>query len=210
MEVAGLIMQNRNYMWIFPSHLWQLNRSGINTISHPSKQTIFKFPWKPWTPVQRKVVKGENVLPVFYHFPFSLFDPHRSVLCIIHFLLSLISSFTLHVHPGLGIFPSYDLLLAIQMILKCNEWNLNTFRCLVLIITIIGSYFKPGEHEKIQPETLSTQDRPPQLLIESSKISSHRILEMVPFKVQKVYKCQACTKEIPKKPWKNLIFEMKK
>lgn len=78
MEVAGLIMQNRNYMWIFPSHLWQLNRSGINTISHPSKQTIFKFPWKPWTPVQRKVVKGENVLPVFLPFPlFSLWSTQK-------------------------------------------------------------------------------------------------------------------------------------
>lgn len=151
-------MQNRNHLSIFPLHLWQLNRNGINATSHPSKQTIFKFPWKPWTPVQRKVVKGENVLPVFYHFPFPFFDPHRSVLCIIHFLLSLISSFTLHAHPGLRKFPSYHLLLDIQMILKCNERNLNSFRCLVFIITIIGSYFKSGGHEKAQPEALSTQD----------------------------------------------------
>lgn len=52
-------------------------------------QTMFKFLWKPWTPVFRKEEKGETVLPVFHHFPLSLFDSCRSVLCIIHFLLSL-------------------------------------------------------------------------------------------------------------------------
>lgn len=177
---------NKHYFPPLKTYYIQVSMETVNTCAEKSSQ-------------------GWKCSPCFLPFPlFSLWSTQK------RFMYNSFSSFTLHVHPGLGIFPSYDLLLAIQMILKCNEWNLNTFRCLVLIITIIGSYFKPEEHEKIQPETLSTQDRPPQLLIESSKISSHRILEMVPFKVQKVYKCQACTKEIPKKPWKNLIFEMKK